>query len=178
MMSCAVRSDERALLRVAVALLWLTSCWICYSSCVLNRTASECVPFHSIFLFSNVWHILAPCQPWKCDERSWEHRMCSLHGLILMVPRRTSVWPTPTAIGGRFQERKAAANAPDYTSVRTEGVVDDLKQGEIARCHAVHPQLHHHCLRKRTKQREEGSKIARRVSNVSGRTWTADEVTW
>lgn len=54
MMSCfrpAVRSDEQALLCVAVALLWLTSCWICLSSCVLNRAASECVPFNSFYYF-------------------------------------------------------------------------------------------------------------------------------
>lgn len=81
-------------------------------------------------------------------------RMCSLHALILTVVKDNCNSDPRT-----FQARKEAANTFDSTSVLTEGVVDDLKQSEIARRRAVHPQLHHHCLRKRKKQREKGSKI-------------------
>lgn len=56
---------------------------------------------------------------------------------------------------GYFQ---AAAITLDITSVQTEGVVDDLKQSEIAGSRAVHRQLHHHCLRKRSKKVERGFK--------------------
>ena len=36
--------------------------------------------------------------------------------------------------------------------VLTKGVVDDLKQGEVASRHTVHPKFHDHSLRNRSQE--------------------------
>lgn len=111
-----------------------------------------------MFYLIHVRHNHRPCKPQKCDAMRAVHGKCSLHGLILMI-----------AIRGYFQAGKAAANTVDFTTVRTKGVVDDLKQSKVARCGAVHTQLHHYCLWKRTKQ---GGGVQR----MSDGFWTSAEV--
>lgn len=38
---------------------------------------------------------------------------------------------------------------PNKWAIQTKRVVDDFKQGEVAGCHTVHPQFHHHSLEER-----------------------------